>query len=68
MAPPLLEMENVSKFYPGVRALGGVDLRLEAGQVHALIGKNGAGKSTLIKSSAGSSAPTGAHCAWPGTL
>ena len=49
MSIPLLHMTGVSKSYPGVRALDNVDIRLEKGQVHALIGKNGAGKSTLIK-------------------
>jgi simple sugar transport system ATP-binding protein len=42
-------MLGVSKLFPGVRALDHVDLRLEAGEVHALMGENGAGKSTLIK-------------------
>jgi ABC-type sugar transport system ATPase subunit len=49
MRASLLRMENVSKSYPGVRALAGVNLTVEAGEAHGLVGKNGAGKSTLIK-------------------
>lgn len=47
-SPPLLEARGISKAYPGVRALDGVDLVLWAGRVHALVGENGAGKSTLV--------------------
>jgi simple sugar transport system ATP-binding protein len=46
---PLLELLAVAKHFAGVQALGGVRLRLFAGEVHALMGQNGAGKSTLIK-------------------
>jgi len=48
-ALPILEMKGISKRFPGVQALSGVDLRLFAGEVHAIMGQNGAGKSTLIK-------------------
>ena len=43
-----IEMAGVSKAFPGVRALDKANLRLLAGEVHALMGENGAGKSTLI--------------------
>jgi ribose transport system ATP-binding protein len=46
---PILALEQVSKQYPGVVALDGVDFVLERGEVRALLGKNGAGKSTLVK-------------------
>ncbi len=54
---PLLEMANVSKSFPGVRALSDVNLELYPGEVLALLGENGAGKSTLIKMLGGVHSP-----------
>ncbi|MBT7302940.1 MAG: sugar ABC transporter ATP-binding protein, partial [Victivallales bacterium] len=53
----LLEAKHISKTFPGVRALDGVELSVKPGEVHALLGENGAGKSTLIKIVTGVVAP-----------
>ncbi|WP_369194974.1 sugar ABC transporter ATP-binding protein [Streptomyces djakartensis] len=64
--PPLLSMSGITKSFPGVRALDGVDLDVLAGEVHCLLGQNGAGKSTLIKVLAGAHQPDTGVIRWRG--
>ncbi|OQX28819.1 MAG: lipase, partial [Spirochaeta sp. LUC14_002_19_P3] len=45
----MFTFENITKLYPGVRALNAVDFSLKEGEVHCLVGENGSGKSTMIK-------------------
>jgi len=54
---PTLEMRNVSKTFPGVKALNGVRLKAWGGEVQSLMGENGAGKSTLMKILSGAYQP-----------
>ncbi|MDR1287229.1 MAG: sugar ABC transporter ATP-binding protein [Treponema sp.] len=59
MADYILELRNVSKTFPGVKALSEVHFELRPGEIHALMGENGAGKSTFIKIITGVYAPDG---------
>ncbi|HCA86824.1 MAG TPA: sugar ABC transporter ATP-binding protein [Streptomyces sp.] len=63
---PLLTMTGITKSFPGVRALDGVDLDVLPGEVHCLLGQNGAGKSTLIKVLAGAHRPDAGEITWRG--
>jgi putative multiple sugar transport system ATP-binding protein len=49
MEDVILEMKNITKTFPGVKALNNVNLQVQQGEIHALVGENGAGKSTLMK-------------------
>jgi putative multiple sugar transport system ATP-binding protein len=49
MTAPILEMRNITKEFPGVKALNNVSFRVAPGEIHCLVGENGAGKSTLMK-------------------
>jgi ribose transport system ATP-binding protein len=63
---PLLEVRGVTKSFAGVAALKGVDISIEPGEVHCVLGQNGAGKSTLIKVLSGVHTPDGGDLAWQG--
>ncbi len=65
-AEVILEMKDIVKTFPGVKALKGVDFELRAGEVHALMGENGAGKSTLVKCLIGIQAPTSGQIIFDG--
>lgn len=56
---PVLTIRNLTKYFPGIKALDDVHLTVRPGEVHALIGENGAGKSTLVKILTGVYTPTG---------
>src|SRR5690349_9184379 len=49
MSAPILEMKNITKEFPGVKALNNVSFKVKQGEIHCLVGENGAGKSTLMK-------------------
>lgn len=58
MEENILELKDITKLYPGVKALDHVNMSFRRGEVHALVGENGAGKSTLIKTVSGAIEPT----------
>jgi len=60
---PVIEVRNLVKEFPGVRALDGVSLSIRAGEVHGIVGENGAGKSTLMKILSGVYQPTSGEIA-----
>lgn len=59
MSDNILEIQGLTKVYPGVVALDHVDMQVRRGEIHAIVGENGAGKSTLIKSITGAVTPDG---------
>jgi len=63
---PLLEVEELSKVYPGTVANAGISLPFYSGEIHAVLGENGAGKSTLVKMLYGLESPDGGRIYWEG--
>jgi inositol transport system ATP-binding protein len=68
MTGPALEVRGLHKQFPGVKALDGVQLRVERSEVHALLGENGAGKSTLLKILSAAQAADQGECLLEGRL
>ncbi len=66
MSEPILKLENITKNFPGIKALDNVKLVLHPGEVHALVGENGAGKSTLVKIITGVYQPTKGRIVYKG--
>ena len=62
----ILEMQDIVKEFPGVKALDGVKLQIETGKVHSVMGENGAGKSTLMKILIGIHSPTSGKITYQG--
>ncbi len=65
-ATALLQMAQITKTYPGVKALKAVDFEVVPGEIHALVGENGAGKSTLMKVLTGAQLPDSGQITWKG--
>nr|WKN38823.1 sugar ABC transporter ATP-binding protein [Tunicatimonas sp. TK19036] len=66
MADNNLQLDRISKLFPGVKALDQVSLSVQAGEVHALCGENGAGKSTLMNILSGNLQPNEGTITWKG--
>jgi ribose transport system ATP-binding protein len=66
-SPPALELDRLSKSYPGVQALRDVSFAIAGGEIHALLGENGAGKSTLLKIVSGAVRPDAGRIVLDGT-
>ena len=66
MSETILEVKNLTKYFPGIKALDGVHMTVRTGEVHALIGENGAGKSTLVKILTGVYFPTAGEVRYKG--
>jgi len=63
---PRLALTNIRKIYPTTVANDGIDMKVEAGEIHAVLGENGAGKSTLMKIIYGATRPTEGEMRWEG--
>ena len=63
---PRLALKNIRKVYPTVVANDGIDMNVDAGEIHAVLGENGAGKSTLMKIIYGATHPTEGEMRWEG--
>ena len=66
MAEPLLTLDDLSKSFGETVAADGLSLRVEQGEIHAILGENGAGKSTLVKMIYGVLAPDAGTIRWKG--
>ena len=64
---PRLHLQGITKRYPAVLANDHIDLKVDAGEIHALLGENGAGKSTLMKIVYGVVRPDSGSIGWEGT-